>query len=198
MSITPVTGRSPVCLPVRLPEKRARTAGFTLIEVMVVVLIIGITVSFAVLTIGGGGEDPAETEARRLAAHLDVVREEAILQGRSFGLHFEPDGYQFFILGGEEWLPVDGDQLLRQRSLPDSLRLELVTEGEQVDFFPSRDEDEDEDEKDAENEDLPQVFFLSSGEVSPFSLSVRPFEGSPYRIDVDEVGALELTQEKRF
>jgi len=163
-----------------------RSAGFTLIEVMVVVLIMGITVSLAVLTMGSG-EAPVQTEARRLQTLLGLVREESILQGRNLGLRFNADGYEFFVLGTTQWAALEGDTLLRSRELPDGLRLELEAEGERLQFFPSGDDD---DKK--EQPDEPQVFFLASGEVSPFSIILRPFDGDALRVRVSEVGAIEI------
>ena len=163
-------------------------AGFTLIEVMVVVLIIGITVSLATLTMGGG-EQPAQTEAKRLKTLIGVVSEEAILQGRSFGLRIDPDGYRFFSLERDDWALLTGDKLLRARSMPDNVRLELEVEGERMTFSES----DDEGEKKGDEPDQPQLYFLSSGEVSPFTLSIRPFEGAAYDLQVDETGTMEMT-----
>ena len=171
-----------------------RSTGFTLIEVMVVVLIIGITVSLAVLSISSG-EQPVETEARRLKVLLGLVREESILQGRNLGLRFKADGYQFFALTGREWVPLEEDQMLRQREMPAELRLELEAEGEHFVFFPS---DDDKDDKDkGAKQDTPQVYFLASGEVSPFSLTLRPFDGNAWQLQVSESGAVETEILKR-
>lgn len=164
-----------------------RNAGFTLIEVMVVVLIIGITVSLAVLGIGGG-EQPVQTEAKRLQVLLGLVREESILQGRNLGMRFKADGYQFFALNGEQWLPLEEDSLLRQREMPADIRLELEAEGEQFEFFSSQQE---EDKKDRDK-DTPQVYFLASGEVSPFSLVLRPFDGDAWQLQVSDSGVVEI------
>lgn len=174
------------------PAGQARNAGFTLIEVLVVMLIIGITVSLAVLGIGGG-EQPVQTEARRLQVLLGLVREESILQGRNLGLRFKADGYQFFVLNGEQWLPLEDDQMLRQREMPADIRLELEAEGERFEFFPSKD---DKDKKDSKK-DTPQVYFLASGEVSPFSLTLRPFDGDAWQLQVSEGGAVEIDIETR-
>jgi general secretion pathway protein H len=170
-----------------------RAAGFTLIEVMVVVFIIGITASLAVLTMSGG-EPPVETETRRLKTLLGLVREESILQGRNLGLRFDAQGYQFFVLGNDKWTALAQDPMLRHRELPDSLRLELEAEGEQLKFFPS--DDDDEDKKDEDKEKTPQVFFLASGEVSPFSVIIRPFDGDALRLSVSETGDIEVEPEK--
>ena len=163
-----------------------RSAGFTLIEVMVVVLIIGITVSLAVLGIGSG-EQPAQTEARRLQVLLGLVREESILQGRNLGLRFKADGYQFFALNGEQWVPLEDDQMLRQREMPTEVRLALEAEGERFEFFPSADKKDKDKKKDA-----PQVYFLASGEVSPFSVILRPFDGDAWQLRVDDGGVVEI------
>lgn len=165
--------------------------GFTLIELMVVLLIIGITVSLAVLTIGGG-EQPVDTETRRLQTLLGLVREESILQGRNLGLRFDAVGYQFFALGGGKWAELEADPILRARELPDSLRLELEAEGERMQFFPSGD---DEDNKKDDN-NTPQVFFLASGEVSPFTVIIRPFDGDAMRLRVNETGSIEVEPEQ--
>jgi len=169
-----------------------RSAGFTLIEVMVVVLIIGITVSLAVLSISGG-EQPVQTEARRLQVLLGLVREESILQGRNLGLRFKADGYQFFALNGEQWVPLEDDQMLRPREMPAELRLALEAEGERFEFFPTKDDEDKRDKK----KDTPQVYFLASGEVSPFSLILRPFDGDAWQLQVSESGAVETEILKR-
>ena len=173
---------------------RLASAGFTLIEVMVVVLIIGITVSMAMLSIGSG-ELPVQTEARRLQVLLGLVREESILQGRNLGLRFKADGYQFFALSGEHWLPLEEDSMLRPREMPSDLRLELEAEGEKFEFFPA--DDDKKEDKDAKQDDAPQVYFLSSGEVSPFNLVLRPFDGDALQLRVGEGGGVEIEILKR-
>ena len=143
---------------------------------------------------GVAPEQPVETEARRLKVLLGLVREESILQGRNLGLRFTADGYQFFVLNGRQWVPLEADQMLRQREMPAELRLELEAEGERFEFFPS-DDDKDKD-KDAK-QDTPQVYFLASGEVSPFNLTLRPFEGNALLLRVSEGGAVEIEALKR-
>lgn len=170
--------------------KRRGAAGFTLIEVMVVVLIIGITVSLVTLSVSSG-ERPALTEAKRLKTLLSMVGEEAILQGRNFGMRVEPDGYRFYLLSADGWLPLSGDDLLRERALSSGLRLELETEGVRFEFPKEADEaDSGERKKDAD--DGPQLYFLASGEVSPFTLTIESFDGPGYSLRVDETGALEM------
>ena len=55
-------------------------AGFTLLEMMVVVVIIGIIMSFATLSIGGGDRraDELKREAQRFMALLELASSEAI------------------------------------------------------------------------------------------------------------------------
>ena len=55
--------------------------GFTLLEIMVVMVLIGILSSLAVLSIGGGPRDRLAEEGRRLAALVELHQQEAILTG---------------------------------------------------------------------------------------------------------------------
>jgi len=110
-------------------------AGFTLLEVMVVVVIIGIVVTFAMISFNVlGGDREAEQEARRVVAILSQVRDEAAMQGRDFGMRLEPTSYEFLTLeprrGG--WQAVTDDDLLRSRQLPDGLRMRLWLESREI------------------------------------------------------------------
>ena len=75
--------------------------GFTLIEIMLVMVIIGCAAGIVVLSLPGGpnpklGSDLSE-ESQQLAATIQVMSEQATQQGRTIGLHISEHGYQFMI-----------------------------------------------------------------------------------------------------
>ena len=144
-------------------------SGFSLLELLVVIVIISILFTFTTLAIRGTSpEELIQTEALRLDRLLQLALEEATLKGQEYGLEFSPDGYRFLLYVEDSWLPLEQDKLLRERLLPENMEFEL--EIEQIDVLIEKEstntEKEDEDKPD------PQVFLLSSGEITP-EFSVR-------------------------
>jgi general secretion pathway protein H len=72
--------------------RRYAESGFTLLELMVVIVIIGLASAAVVLALPDGG-GRLDDEAARLAARALAVRDDAILQGRSTRLVVDPGGY---------------------------------------------------------------------------------------------------------
>ncbi len=68
-------------------------AGFTLVELVVAITIIGIAAAAIVLTLPGAGDD-ARRSALRLAAHASAARDAAILSGRPVLFTHGPGGWQ--------------------------------------------------------------------------------------------------------
>jgi len=76
-----------------------RSKGFTLVEILVVVVIIAVVLSITVLAIGVTGRDTQiDDESRRIGALVDLLHERALLEGRDFGLRIEPTAYEFVVL----------------------------------------------------------------------------------------------------
>ena len=68
--------------------------GFTLIEILVVVFIIGVILGFATLSLSGRAlDDKAQEEARRLAEVLRLARDEASMTGFELGWRRTDKGY---------------------------------------------------------------------------------------------------------
>ncbi|MGO9038995.1 MAG: prepilin-type N-terminal cleavage/methylation domain-containing protein, partial [Steroidobacteraceae bacterium] len=64
-----------------------RSKGFTLVEILVVVVIMAVVISLAVLSIGVSGRDSQlDEESRRIEGLVDLLHERAVLEGRDFGL----------------------------------------------------------------------------------------------------------------
>ena len=78
-----------------------RMRGFTLIEIMLVMVIIGCAAGIVVLSIPGGPNPKLggglSEESQQLAATIQVMSEQATQQGRTIGLHISEHGYQFMI-----------------------------------------------------------------------------------------------------
>ncbi|HEU4603601.1 MAG TPA: type II secretion system minor pseudopilin GspH [Steroidobacteraceae bacterium] len=150
-----------------------QSAGFTLIEVLVVIVIIGILVSAATLAISVLGRDrQSEDQMQRLWAVLGQAREEAELQGIDVGLFFCASGYEFlrFDRREQKWVTITDDRLFATRTLPEGLKLRVWIDGKEIVLkpdFPNR-EDEAEQKKWAA-----QVTVLSSGEISPFEVQIE-------------------------
>ncbi len=75
-----------------------RSKGFTLVEILVVVVIMAVVISLAVLSIGVSGRDSQlDEESRRIEGLVDLLHERAVLEGRDFGLLIEPAAYEFLV-----------------------------------------------------------------------------------------------------
>lgn len=147
-------------------------AGFTLLELLVVMVIMGIVLSFGMLAIGDGGRgDQIEQAARRLQALIELGSDEAILQSRELGLFLTPSGYRFYSFEENGWQVYESDKLFRERELPPEVAFELYMEELEVSL-----------EEEAETP-KPQIILSSSGERAPFELFIIPDEEEPrYRL----------------
>jgi general secretion pathway protein H len=180
----------------------ARRRGFTLIEILVVLVIIGIMVAMATLSINVLGRDSqTEDEARRFWAVLRQTREEAELQGLNIGAYLAAADYEFLRLDPltNLWIPIEDDKLYATRSLPEGLRYRMWLDGREIVMKPQLPErkDPNEDEEDLSDEakkeatlpqalrtidrseaqraqeNPPQLIVFSNGDIMPFELQIE-------------------------
>jgi len=81
-----------------------RQRGFTLLEIMVVITVMAILSAALVLSARGGGSDrQVEDEARRLQRVLQLLCDEAVIEGRYAGFGYGASLYAGFELTPQGW-----------------------------------------------------------------------------------------------
>jgi len=109
-------------------------AGFTLIEIMVVLLIIAITIGMVGVNLQRGDINRVQEEADRIVILLQAAREEAILQGQVFAVQFSNDSYRFLRLNNKGKLEkIEMDDVLSPRTLQDGITLSFTMDGAEAD-----------------------------------------------------------------
>lgn len=103
-----------------------RWAGFTLIEVLVVLLIISIMLGVIGVNLMRDPQDLAREEADRLALLLQAAQQEAVLQGQVYAVDISDNGYRFLRLDDEGQLQPVADDILRERQLPPGVTIVSV------------------------------------------------------------------------
>jgi general secretion pathway protein H len=178
-----------------------RSAGFTLLELMVVLVIIGIIFTFAMLSLGGDDlGELMEQEINRMTTLLELASDEAVLRGEELAVLFSEDGYEFLVLHEGRWQATAEDGLLKAYSLPADIELRLEIEGEPPILTAAAAADEEVVEEEDEEEDLqPQVFILSSGEMTPFTVILTsPQSRLNYLLTASLLGSLSWEVEETF
>lgn len=92
-----------------------RAAGFTLVEIMVVMVIIGITLGLVSLNAIPSPQQHLQAEAKRIALLLQLARDEAIVRNRLVAFEAEQDRYRFLVRNENSWVPLSQDDMLRER-----------------------------------------------------------------------------------
>jgi general secretion pathway protein H len=167
----------------------AKHAGFTLLEVMLVLLIMGLATGAVVLSYSGeNGPDLLKKQTQRLQVVFNMASDFAVLNQRQLGLRVEngKNSYYFMYQDEEqEWQKLELDSTFAEHQLPDLFSLELFLTGlpweTENSLFSSGIFDEElsvsNDGVEIGNEeekklDPPQIFIFSSGEITPFSITL--------------------------
>lgn len=199
-------------------RSRKSAPGFTLIEVLVIVIIIGIVSAVVLLSLGVLGDDRSlQQQARRISSLIEMSSDEALMEGRDFGVEFKRTGYRFLEFDAltAQWHEIVGDDLLRPRQMDDDMEFALELEDRDVklseEFVAVKTDDDRDKGNDKNDEDknksagmsspnkvmandyAPHVVISSSGDVSPFVLHIlRSVDRTEVVVDMQPDGQMEI------
>ncbi len=174
--------------------------GFSLLELLLVLVIVGLIVSLAGVSVSSGGRTyVVEGSARVFADTAEYAMDEAQLTGNDMGLLFRQqpgrraDVYSYAWLQRQAagWAPLAQDQdVFAPRNFPAEVELRLEVEDGAAELADDIDAKSD-------GQLRPQVIFYSSGETTPGILTlVDPESGSIlWELEWDLVGRVTLRRE---
>ena len=141
----------------------ARSGGFTLLEVLVVIVMVAILTGTVMLGFSGADtEQRLRGSAEQLAYAIELGRQYALQRNREWGLYVDEDAVRFAEFDPEQQTLVEqtGRPFGDAEALPN---VTLRVESDAAEQLPG-----------ADDEDLPGVILFSSGEVTPFTLFMEP------------------------
>jgi general secretion pathway protein H len=174
------------------------TFGFSLIEVLVVLFIIGLVVGMVGLRVNIGSDSSAETLNQQVEEFLQKAQfaeDQAVLTGQPYGLVIEPPNldrtwtfrWQRYLRG--QW--DDAEDVLSAQTFAEDVELAAEVEGNAVDFeiFESTED----------KQRLPTIIFFPAGEVTPFTMTLynRSLIDESAMITSEITGIVELLDEEK-
>lgn len=150
---------------VRRFSVRKGASGFTLIELLIVVMIIGLTAGFAVLSVGTLGQRQLGTEAARFVELARFAQDESLLLGQARAIGFSRDGGYAFLeqvyvdREAVTWVPIERSPLGARTLERLDIEFRLFIAGRAVSLD--------------ERTDRAQVEFDPAGGLTPFILEWR-------------------------
>ncbi|ROS01346.1 type II secretion system protein H (GspH) [Sinobacterium caligoides] len=190
-----------------------RQTGFSLLEILIVVVVVAIAGGMVMSTIPSGITPQQQlSQSRELSSYLRLQREVAVMTGYSYGLRLteeavedEIDAYRYhgewFVLdvenGDVSWLPSERVKPFTiKRGYLLRLAIDeqpLVLPDYNAEAAEDRDDGEERDEE-VKSEDGPQLLFLSSGELNGFTIELcrDPKQPICHRIEGSYLGRISL------
>ena len=162
--------------------------GFTLLELMLVILVIGVMARIVVPSITwGSDEDRLSDTTNRFKAVFDLASEYAMINNYELGLIIKDNDYKFVAFNGTVWASFAQEEYFQPSKHEEGIELELELDGlpwaennllNEVTFQQESEDDDDDKEMLS-----PQIYILSSGDITPFRLTFtfeREFEDPIY------------------
>ncbi len=159
--------------------------GFTLVELLVVMLIVAMMAGVIVLNMPPprSGE---KNQAEVFAARLNLAAELAVMTGSMIGLEVDPTGYRYFRFVDGKWAPHDGGQL-KDENFPADVTVDITVTDLSL-KNQTRDSSRTEDDEDLP---APNVFISPTGETTPLSAQFVSRRGS-LMVSLDSSGNVTL------
>ncbi|OLQ81093.1 type II secretion system protein GspH [Photobacterium proteolyticum] len=179
---------------------KKRAAGFTLIEILLVLVLLATSAVAVIVTLPESQEDKVKEEAARFHHLVQLLGEDALLNGIDYGVRIERNRYQFLQLTSQDWQPIQESRFFTEVEMDEDIKLIVDIGGyswQDKDrlFKPGSlfDEDLFAEQTDKKKIKPPQVVVMASGEYTPFSLEFEvDGENQFWRVQADELGQLFL------
>ncbi len=166
-------------------------AGFSLLELMVVIFIIGLMASVVMVNLPTSETDIVR-ETERTQRIMNLASGEAIASGGPVGWGVSSSGHEFRKYRFGKWEQMESGPLSRSDHLviPRSLSINVISDNRETSDRKSTSPPfEDVEDGDDNNEFKPELVFFPSGETSGVSLSIAGPDGN-HRLMVNSAGQI--------
>ncbi len=187
--------------------KLKRELGFTLIEIMLVLVLLSVSSMAVIMSLPENQNDQLEKQASRFFQLVQLLNEDALLNGMDYGIYFsqERQEYRFMTLKAAGWQPIEESRFFSEVKIEQDIKFDMELGGsawadDDRLFKPGSlfDEDMFVDLEKNKKTKPPQVMVLSSGEITPFVIRFYPTNNSrnvddkTWIINVDDSGVIVL------
>lgn len=100
--------------------KNNRSRGFTLLELLVVLVVVGIMLGLVSMSAIPDKRHVLLNDAQRVALLLQLAREEAIVRNRPVAFEIDSIQYRFYIRNERDWERLNDNDLFREREFKNS------------------------------------------------------------------------------
>ena len=149
------------------PSRFNQASGFTLVEILVVLIIVSVMSGIVVTSLPSSFQNSDfDEESLRLKTVIELIREESLTRASEYGLNTDKDNYSFFVYNEIEqnWTQLNTKPYAKHK-LGYGILLKTTIEDNELILT-----DEEDEESSVSN--APRILLLSSGEMTPFEITI--------------------------